>query len=117
MPSDDLEVFINTDFLNDSSNAAANTLLWGDRTAIEANPGNPTISLGNLNYRNHIFVPYGEFSNPQLAFNDPFVSFATFADPNTGNVVGGGNTAPRIDVPWLPLYLLSRNNIDSWEPR
>ncbi|MES2624680.1 MAG: TonB-dependent receptor [Pseudomonadota bacterium] len=114
LPSDDLEVFINADFLNDSSGASANTLLWGDRTAIEANPANPTIALGNLNYRDHKFVPYGDFRNKQLPFNDPYISFASFADPNTGNVIGGGNPAPRATVPWLPLYLPSRNYLDSW---
>src|SRR5690606_9843452 len=59
--NDDVEVFWNADFLNDSSSASANTLLWGDRSAIEANPANPTISLGDQLYRNHTYVPYGQF--------------------------------------------------------
>jgi iron complex outermembrane receptor protein len=112
--SDDIEVFVNADFLNDSSNASANTLLWGDRSAIEANPGNPTISVGNQYYRNHAYVPYGQYRNPQLPFNDAYVSFTNFADVNTGNVIGGGDPAPRVDVPWLPLFLPSRNTIDQW---
>jgi iron complex outermembrane receptor protein len=120
--NDDLEVNFSGDYLNDTSGSPAGVLLWGDRSAIEANPANPTMSGDDgdpltppILYRNHNFVPYGEFA-PANALNDPYVNFATLHDPNTGAIFGTlpDGTPLRRDVPWKPLTLPSRNFIRSW---
>lgn len=121
-PSDRLEIDFIADFLNDSSGTAASTLLYADRTAIEAVPANPALSIDDgdpgtplVYYRDHIFVPYGPYRNPGDPVNDPFVNYATLADPYTTMPVGGGDTlggTTGANVPWKPLALPSRNTLD-----
>ena len=121
-PSDRVGVDVIADFLNDSSGTAASTLLYADRTAIEANPGNPALSIDDgdpgtplVYYRDHIFVPYGPYRNANDPINDAFVNYATLSDPYTTMPVGGGDTlngTTGASVPWKPLSLPSRNTLD-----
>ena len=60
--TDDLDVSFSGDYLDDKSGMAPGVATYADRTAIEAIPANPTITLddgtGNpILYRDHIFVP------------------------------------------------------------
>lgn len=59
-------------------------------------------------------MPYGPFRNPNHPINDPYVNYATFMDPNTAAVVGGGNPPARVPVPWLPLSLDPKNTLNQW---
>lgn len=121
-PSDRLEIDIAADFLNDSSGTAASTLLYADRTAIEANPANPALSIDDGDpgtplayYRDHIFVPYGPYRNANDPINDPYVNYATLTDPYTTMPVAGGDTlggTTGVPVNSKPLSLPSRNTLD-----
>lgn len=121
-PTDRFKANFIVDILNDSSGTAASTLTYADRTAIEANPANPALSIDDGNpatplvyYRDHIFVPYGQYRNANDPINDPYVNYATLTDPYTTMPVGGGDTlggTTGVPVPWKPLSLPSRNTLD-----
>jgi iron complex outermembrane receptor protein len=121
-PNDRLDISINADILNDSSGTSASTLTYADRTAIEASGANPALSIDDgdpatplVYYRDHIFVPYGQYRNPGDPINDPYVNYATLSDPYTTMPVGGGDTingTTGVPVPWKPLSLPSRNTLD-----
>jgi len=121
-PTDRFSMDIIADFLNDSSGTAASTLLWADRTTIEANAANPALSIDDGNpatplvyYRDHIFVPYGPFRNANDPINDPYVNYATLTDPYATMPVGGGDTingTTGVPVNFKPLALPSRNTLD-----
>lgn len=124
-PSDRIEVDFIVDAVNDSSGAAAGTLTYADRTAIEALLDeddafvNPTISADDNNpatppvyYRDHIFVPHGAYRNANDPINDPYVNYATFLDYNSGAIILPGDPAIRTPVPWKPLSLPPRNTLN-----
>lgn len=121
-PNDRLDISINADILNDSSGTSASTLTYADRTAIEASGANPALSIDDgdpatplVYYRDHIFVPYGQYRNPGDPINDAYVNYATLTDPYTTMPVGGGDTlngTTGVPVPWKPLSLPSRNTLD-----
>jgi len=141
--SDDVEVNVIADYLNDRSGAQAGTLLWGDRTAIETSVGptgdyaNPMVSIegkdGNpVAFRDHMFVTSGPFQ-PANSINDPYANYATRIDQgnclltSTGTApVGVANPDPLIDgyepggepycpnVAWKPSSLPSRNTLNQW---
>lgn len=127
-PNDSIGIDFIVDVLNDDSGTAAATLRWADRTAIENTVNlsgdlvNPTLSIDDNNpatpfayYRDHIFVPYGEFRRPNDPVNDPFVNYGTLTDPYVtmpnGAVDTMGGTAG-LPVLWKPLSLPSRNTLD-----
>jgi iron complex outermembrane receptor protein len=114
--NDDLEINFAGDYLNDQSGHPAGTLLWADRTAIEnagaatnmrANPiiawddGDP--ATAPVLYRNHIFVPYGPFHNPNDPINDPYVNYMTLHDP------GEGPSWSALDANGLPIVDVDAN--------
>jgi iron complex outermembrane receptor protein len=114
--SDDLDVSFAYDYLNNKSGQAPGVAWWADRTAIEANPANPTLSLpdgqgGTLYYRDHIFVPAGPYRNPNNAINDPYITYGTTQDFNPGHVFGGGEPPGTVPVPWKPTTHPLRNYI------
>ena len=104
--TDDLEVSLAGDFLEDKSGIAPGVATYADRTAIEANPANPTITLttaqGNtILYHDHIFVPYGPYHNASDPINDPYVTYATVADYGPMYMLPG-DPALTQPVPWKP---------------
>lgn len=124
-PSDRIEVDFIVDAVNDSSGAAAGTLTYADRTAIEAQLDeddafvNPTITADDndpstplVYYRDHIFVPHGPYRNADDPINDPYVNYANFLDYNTEAIILPGDPAIRTPVPWKPLSLPSRNTLN-----
>jgi iron complex outermembrane receptor protein len=121
-PSDRLGIDFIADFLNDSSGTAASTLLYADRTAIEASPLQPSLSIDDgdpgtplVYFRDHIFVPHGPYRNPNDPINDPYVNYATLTDPYTTMPIAGGDTlagTTGVPVNWKPLSLPSRNTLD-----
>jgi iron complex outermembrane receptor protein len=122
--SDDLEISLTGDILDDKSGQAPGTAIYADRRAIEAalTPGgafiNPTVTLsdgtgGTIFYRDHIFVPYGPFRNPDDPINDPYVSYGTTADYGD-QYVGAGDPAVTVPVTWKPTVMPSRNYINQW---
>lgn len=126
-PNDDVEVLVIADYLNDRSGAAAGTLLWGDRTALEtALTGggtyvNPTMSIqgadGNpVYFRDHMFVTSGPY-RPAGALNDPYANYATRIDEADCQLIdtGAPGVAPTcVPVPWKPSSLPSRNTLNQW---
>ncbi len=116
--NDDLEISFAGDFLDDKSGIAPGVATYADRTAIEANPGNPAVvfedQFGNrFYYRNHVFVPYGPNHNSGDPINDPYVTYATVADYGEMYMLGGDPalTAP---APWKPSVIPPRNYIRQW---
>ncbi len=125
LASDDVEVNFSYDYLNDKSGAPGMTLLYGDRTPIEGivlpngNYLNPTISYDEntpVYYRDHIFVPYGQFRNANDPINDPYVNYATFHDGGPQYLAAGspGHGPLTLPVPWKPFDAKSRNYLNQW---
>jgi iron complex outermembrane receptor protein len=121
-PSDRMSVDFIVDLLNDDSGTAAATLSYADRTGIEASGAAPILSIDDgdganlVYYRDHIFVPYGQFRNANDPVNDPYVAYGTLTDPyirmpTTAGVDTVGGTVGAV-VPWKPLSLPSRNALD-----
>jgi len=123
--SDDVEVNLIGDYLNDRSGNPAGTLLFADRSIVEGivlptgNYLNPTIPLpdglgGELYYRDHIFVGYGPYANDPLM--DPYVSYATFTDYGEQYIGPGTPETGAITVPvnWKPTVFPPRNYIEQW---
>ncbi len=113
--NDDLDISFAADFLNDKSGIAPGVATYADRTAIEANPANPTVTLidqfGNVTYyRDHIYVPYGPYHNANDPINDPYVSYATAADYGEMYMLPGLSQP----VAWKPSVLEPRNYITQW---
>lgn len=128
LANDDVEVNIIADYLNDSSGAAAGTLLWGDRTAIETAPGpggtyaNPTISIPGKDgspvyYRDHRFVTSGPFRPAGDPVDDPYANYATRTDEADCQLINAGapGVAPTcVPVAWKPSSLPSRDTLNMW---
>lgn len=126
--TDDLEVNFIADYLNDSSGAAAGTLLWGDRTAIEsATTGagtfvNPAVSIPGIDgspvyFRDHMFVTSGEFRPAGDPVNDPYANYATRADELTCQYIDAGSPTAEpacVPVAWKPSTLPSRDTLNQW---
>ena len=115
MASDAVEINLNTDYLNNQSGMAPGVATYADRRSIEANLGNPTVSLtdqfGNvLYYRDHIFVPYGPYRNANDPINDPYVSYGTATDYGEMYMLGG-DPAVTAPAPWKPNVIPPRNYI------
>ena len=118
-PNDDLDVNFAADYLNNRSGQAPAVAVWADRTAIEANPANPTLTLpdgngGTLFYRDHIFVPYGPYHNSDDPVTSPYVTYGTTTDYLPGIPYAGGEPPSYATVPWKPSALPSRNYITQW---
>ncbi len=116
--TDDLEVSLAGDYLEDKSGISPGVATYADRTAIEANLNNPTITLDNgtgntILYRDHIFVPYGPYHNASDPINDPYVTYATIADYGEMYMLGG-DPALTQPVPWKPSVIPPRNHITQW---
>jgi len=116
LASDNVEVSLNADFLNNKSGQAPGVATYADRRAIEANLGNPTIPWDNgsgniIYYRDHIFVPYGPYRNPSDPINDPYVSYGTNADFGPMYMLGG-DPAVTQPAPWKPSVIEPRNYIN-----
>ncbi|MCM3881016.1 MAG: TonB-dependent receptor, partial [Vicinamibacterales bacterium] len=116
--NDDLEISFAGDYLNNQSGQAPGVATFADRTAIEANLANPTITLedqfGNITYyRDHIFVPYGPYHNSSDPINDPYVTYGTTTD-NGPMYMLPGDPAVTAPVPWKPSTFSSRNYITQW---
>jgi len=116
--NDDLEVSFAADYLNDKSGIAPGVATYADRRAIEANLANPTITLDNgtgtpIYYRDHDFVPYGPYHNPDDPINSPYVSYATAADNGPMYMLGGDPALTR-PAPWKPSVITPRNYITTW---
>ena len=114
-PSDTVDVNLAADFLNNKSGMAPGVATYADRTAIEANPANPTISLidqfGTPHYyRGHIFVPYGPNRNANDPINDPYVTYSTVSDFGEMYMLPG-DPAVTQPVPWKPSVIPPRNYI------
>jgi hypothetical protein len=125
LATDDVDVNIIGDVLDDRSGMAPGTVIYSDRAAIEAarTPTgayiNPTLPIydadGNpIYYRDHMFVSYGPNRNPNDPINDPYVSYSTLIDYYDGQIVGTGNPAPMTPVGWKPTALSPRNYISQW---
>ncbi|MCC7462488.1 MAG: TonB-dependent receptor [Gammaproteobacteria bacterium] len=129
--SDAVDVNFSADYLNDSSETAAGTLLFGysDNVALntiyaidDGNPATPVVgfngtanSTGVLN--NHRFVPYGRYHDPSDPINDPYVTYATLCDYtslNSPTVPGNINTMGSAGVNWKPFCAASENSIRMW---
>ena len=95
--SDDVDVNLVGDIVEDTSGTAAGTLLFGD------NP-NPAFNINGVPYQNHIFVPFGPYHNANDPINDPYVNYSTMVD----------TTPPTAAVPWKPVILPSRNTLSMW---
>ena len=124
LASDDVEVNVNGDYLNDRSGIAPGVAIWADRRGIEAArlPNgaliNPTVTFTDdtgsvLYYRDHIFVPYGPYRNANDPINDPYVSYATIADYGQ-QYIGAGDPALTLPVSWKPSVIEPRNHITQW---
>ncbi len=116
--NDDLEISFAGDYLNNQSGQAPGVATFADRTAIEANLANPTITLvdqnGNVTYyRDHIFVPYGPYRNASDPINDPYVTYGTTTDFGPMYMLPG-DPAVTAPVPWKPSTFSSRNYITQW---
>jgi len=119
LASDDLEINFSGDYLDDRSGIAPGVATYADRTDIEANLGNATVSLTDPStgvityYRDHIFVPYGPYRNSNDPINNPYVSYATISD--TGEMyMLGGDPAVTQPVTWKPYTIPPRNFITQW---
>lgn len=118
--SDDVEVNVIADVLNDRSGMAAGTVTYANRGPGEAiTTLNPTLPFydadGNeLYYRDHMFVSYGPNRNPNDPINDPYVSYSTLIDYYDEHIIGVGNPAPTTPVGWKPSSLQPRNHINQW---
>ena len=95
--SDDVEVNLTGDIVEDTSGTAAGVLLFGH------NP-NAAFNINGVPYQNHIFVPFGQYHNPSDPINDPFVNYSTMVD----------NTPATATVTWKPVVLPSRNTLSMW---
>jgi iron complex outermembrane receptor protein len=116
--NDDLEINFSGDYLDDKSGIAPGVATYADRTDIEANLANPTVTLEDQNgnvtfYRDHIFVPYGPYRNAGDPINDPYVTYATATDFGPMYMLGG-NPAVTAPAPWKPSVLEPRNYITQW---
>jgi iron complex outermembrane receptor protein len=116
--NDDIEIGFDADYLDDKSGMPPGVATYADRTAIEANPANATITLVNpadgtvTFYRGHNYVPYGPYHNPGDPINDPYVSYATVAD--YGEMYMNTNPTVTAPVSWKPSVLEPRNYITQW---
>lgn len=138
LATDDLEVNVIADYLNDSSGAAAGTLLWGDRTAIESavvrndngTPGdptddtwsfqNPTISIPGKNgnpvgLRNHMFVTSGDY-RPTGEPDNPYANYATRMDTGSCLLTSTGTPATVAGMPYILLNGNATAGTDSTDP-
>lgn len=113
--SDDLDITFAADHLNNRSGMSPGVAIYADRTAIEANLANPTITLDNgtgnpIYYRDHIFVPYGPNRNSNDPVNDPYVTYSTITDYNEMFLLGGD---PPVTQPasWKPNVIRPRSDI------
>jgi iron complex outermembrane receptor protein len=115
IPSDDVDVTFSFDHLNNRSGMSPGVAIYADRTAIEANLGNPTITLDNgtgtpIYYRDHIFVPYGPNHNSNDPIKDPYVTYSTLTDYNEMLMLGGDPPVSQ-PAPWKPNVIRPRNDI------
>jgi iron complex outermembrane receptor protein len=116
--NDDLEISFAGDYLNNQSGQQPGVATYADRTAIEANLGNPTITdttaTGDtIYYRDHIFVPYGPNRPSDHPVNDPYVTYATNSDFGPMYMLGGDPPLTQ-DVPWKPVVIPPRHDITQW---
>ena len=86
LPSENLEVNVFADAVNDQSPVQANTIIY-------ARPNG--LSLNGVPYSS-IFVPSGPNEGDPNHPNDPFLSYATFVDPGQGNAV---------EAKWKPVVV------------
>jgi len=115
--SDDVEVNVIGDYLNDRSGTAPGVATYADRRAMEATGLFASITLpgtnGPLYYYDNLFVPYGPYHNPSDPINDPYVTYSTIADYGEQYLAAG---VPSLTLPvsWKPTVLPSRNYIKQW---
>ncbi|HSD70179.1 MAG TPA: TonB-dependent receptor, partial [Woeseiaceae bacterium] len=117
--NDDIEIGFDADYLDDKSGMAPGVATYADRTAIEANPANATITLVNpadgtvTYYRGHNYVPYGPYHNSGDPINDPYVTYATVSDFGDMYMLPGDPAVTR-PVSWKPSVIEPRNYITQW---
>jgi len=98
--SDNIEVNLSADAINDQSEAVANTLLYADNRSGQ--------SLNGVPYDKR-FVPFGPNRGDPL-INDPYVTYANFIDSGfPGFTVGGNNRDPYVPVVFDPI-----NHFKAW---
>lgn len=93
LPSDNLEINLSADFVNDTSGTPAGVLVYGHRAA----PGGPSIDDGDpltppVEFTNHRFVPYGPNRPAGDPINNGFVNYSTMDNPATGQHIESANT-------------------------
>jgi iron complex outermembrane receptor protein len=93
LPSDNLEINLTADATNDQSPVQANTIVF-------ARPNG--LSLDGVPYDGR-FVPYGPNRGAGEP-NDPFLSYATFLDPEGGAIESG----------WKPVAVNPINHYRTW---
>ena len=94
LASDNIEVNVSADAVDDQSGAVANTLLYADNRSGQ--------SLNGVPYDNR-FVPYGPNRGDPL-INDPYVTYANFIDSGfPGFTVNGNNRDPYVPVVFEPV--------------
>ena len=105
LATDDIEVNLIADVMNDDSGAGPAVLLYNHKPTATPlcapDDGNPATPL--VCYLNNVFVPYGP-NAPANAINDPYVNYATFADM----------AAPTATTPWKPVQMDPINTLDEW---
>jgi len=105
LATDDIEVNLIADVLNDDSGAGPAVLLYNHKPTATPlcapDDGNPATPL--VCYLNHVFVPYGP-NAPANAINDPYVNYANFLDM----------TAATATTPWKPVQMEPIANLDQW---
>ncbi len=94
LPSDSLEINLSGDWLDDSSEAAPNTLLAVSNTIAPAvdpttgliwpNFAIPGTSIEAGNTVGCMFIAYGSSSCDPNSPNDPYLNYSTYTDPRTG---------------------------------
>ena len=100
--TDDIEVNLSGDAINDKSEAVANTLLYAD--------GRSGQSVNGVPYDCR-FVPYGPNSCDPNHPNDPYITYANFLDRGfPGFTSSTGNNRD----PYVPLALTPINHFNAW---
>ncbi|MEO6340933.1 MAG: TonB-dependent receptor, partial [Caulobacteraceae bacterium] len=94
LPNENVEVNVSGDITNDQSPVQANTIQFARRNGL---------SLDGVPYDSR-FVPYGPNSGDPNHPNDPFLSYATFTDPEGG----------AIEKAWKPVVVDPINHFRSW---
>ena len=100
LPTDNIEVNLSADAINDQSEAVANTLLHADNRA--------AISVNGVPYDSR-FVTSGPHRGDPL-INDPYVTYATFLDAGfPGFTINGNNLDP-----YSPVQFSPTNSFKAW---